>query len=294
METGAVQRYAVVTPVRNEVMNLKRLARCLAAQAVMPAQWVVVDTGSTDGTLSTARALAATQPWVSVVEAPESGGAARGGPIVRAFERGAATLDSSIEVVVKLDADVSVERDYFERVLAAFGEDSTLGIASGTAYELEQGQWQPRFNTGTSVWGAARAYRRRCLAEVGPLEERMGWDGIDELKAQLRGWTTRTIPELPFKHHRAEGARDGSRWRAWSARGRAAHYMGYRAWYLVARALHHARSEWGALGMIWGYLAEAVARRPVCADAEVRTRLRSEQRFRNLRSRRREALGADR
>jgi hypothetical protein len=122
----------------------------------------------------------------------------------------------------------------------------------------------------------------------------MGWDGIDELKAQLRGWTTRTIPELPFKHHRPEGARDGSRWRAWSARGRAAHYMGYRAWYLVARALHHARSEWGALGMIWGYLAEAAARRPVCADAEVRSRLRSEQSLRNLRTRRREAVGAGR
>jgi glycosyltransferase involved in cell wall biosynthesis len=291
---AGVQRYAVVTPVRNEVMNLKRLARCLVAQAVMPAQWVVVDTGSTDGTLSTARSLATTQPWVTVVEAPEAGGAIRGGPIVRAFERGIETLGPGVDVVVKLDADVSVERDYFERLLAAFDEDPTLGIASGIALELERGAWRPRFNTGTSVWGAARAYRRDCLAAVRPLEERMGWDGIDELKAQLRGWTTRTIPELPFRHHRPEGARDGSRWRAWSARGRAAHYMGYRAWYLVARALHHARSEWGALGMIWGYLAEAAARRPVCADAEVRSRLRSEQSLRNLRTRRREAVGAGR
>jgi glycosyltransferase involved in cell wall biosynthesis len=291
---AAVQRYAVVTPVRNEVMNLKRLARCLAAQTIVPAQWVVVDTGSTDGTLPTARSLAAAQPWVAAVEAPEAGGATRGGPIVRAFERGVATLDADVEIVVKLDADVSVDADYFERLLAAFGEDPTLGIASGTAYELERGEWRPRFNTGTSVWGAARAYRRECLAAVSPLEERMGWDGIDELKAQLRGWTTRTDPELPFRHHRAEGARDGSRWRAWSARGRASHYMGYRPWYLVARALHHTRSEAAALGMIWGYLAAAVTRRPVCADAEVRTRLRSDQRLRNLRARRREALGAGR
>ena len=289
-----MQRYAVVTPVRNETANLERLAQCLAAQTVVPAQWVVVDTGSTDGTLATARALAAAQPSLTVIPAPEAGGTSRGGPIVRAFERGVAALERPVEIVVKLDADVSMDRDHFERLLAAFGADPALGIASGSAYELEDGEWRPRFNTGTSVWGAARAYRRECLEAVRPLEERMGWDGIDELKAQLAGWTTLTLRELPFKHHRAEGVRDGSRWKAWAARGDASHYMGYRAWYLVARAVHHARSEPAALGMIWGYLAASARRQPVCADAEVRSRLRSEQSIRSLRARRREALGTGR
>ena len=196
--------------------------------------------------------------------------------------------------MVKLDADVSFEADHFERLLAAFADDPRLGIASGAAWELEDGEWRQRFNTGSSVWGAARAYRRACLDDVRPLEAQMGWDGIDELKAHAHGWTTRTLQELPFRHHRAEGERDGSRWRAWAARGRASHYMGYRAWYLVARAFHHARAERAALGLIWGYAAAVVTRRPVCADAELRVRLRSEQTLRNARARRREAVGAGR
>jgi hypothetical protein len=216
------------------------------------------------------------------------------GIITRAFETGVASLETVPDVVVKLDGDTSFEPDHFERLLAAFAADPALGIASGYCTEFEDGEWRRRNNTGNSVWGAARGYRREILDHVLPLEPSMGWDGIDELKAQLRGWQTRTLVDLPFRHHRAEGARDGRRWRAWTARGRASHYMGYRSWYLILRTLHHARTEPAALAMLWGYAAAAVRRRPVCPDPTVRAQLRREQSIRNLRARRRDALGASR
>ncbi len=286
--------YAAITPVRNEADNLRRLATCLAGQSIRPSRWILVDTGSTDGTLEEAGVLAAEQPWIEVVVQSGAGSTERGGPIVRAFEAGVAQLDPGPEIVVKLDADVSMGSGYFERLLDAFAANPKLGIASGSAQELDDGEWRPRHNTGASVWGAARAYRAACLEDVRPLEEQMGWDGIDELKARVRGWTTETIVDLPFRHHRTEGARDGSPWKAWAARGRASHYMGYRAWYLLARTLHHARADRAALGLIWGYATAVATRRPVCDDAEVRGRLREEQSLRNLRARRREALGASR
>lgn len=284
--------YAVITPVLNEADNLRRLATCLAAQSIRPSRWVLVDTGSTDGTLELAEQLAREQEWISLVVQSGTGSTERGGPIVRAFETGLTHLGSAPDIVVKLDADISMGSQYFERLLGAFIEQPTLGIASGAAQELEDGEWRPRYNTGASVWGAARAYRTACLEDVRPLEEHMGWDGIDELKARVHGWTTATLADLPFRHHRPEGARDGSAWKAWAARGRASHYMGYRSWYLVARTLHHARSDRAAVGMIWGYADALVRRLPVCADAEVRGRLRQEQSLRHLRARRREAVGA--
>jgi hypothetical protein len=119
----------------------------------------------------------------------------------------------------------------------------------------------------------------------------MGWDGVDELKARLAGWQTRTLADLPFRHHRGEGERDGRRWKAWTARGRASHFMGYRGWYLTLRAVHHARSEPAALAMVWGYGEAAVKRRPVVSDPAVRTELRRAQSVRRLATRRREAIG---
>ena len=287
-------RYAVVTPVRNEAGNLARLAQSLAEQTVLPVRWIVADTGSTDDTVDVVRSLAREFAYVRLVEAPGAGRSERGAPIVRGFHHGLTALDAKVDVVVKVDADVSFAPDHFARLLAAFAADESLGIASGSAQELEGGAWRARYNTGSSVWGAARAYRRACLDDVLPLEESMGWDGIDELKAQLRGWQTRTLVDLPFRHHRAEGARDGRRWRGWTARGRASHYMGYRSWYLLLRTLHHARTEPAALAMLWGYAAAAVRRRPVCPDPTVRARLRREQSIRNMRARRRDALGASR
>ncbi len=290
--------YALVSPVKNESEGLPVLAASIAAQTLLPSRWVVVDTGSTDDTREVVRALAAEHPWISLVEAPQETVATSyadmgyHGIITRAFEYGVKSLDVVPDVVVKLDADLSFEPDHFERLLAAFAAEPKLGIASGHCTELDDGTWTARHNTGSSVWGAARGYRREILEHVLPLEPSMGWDGIDELKVHVRGWTTRTLDDLPFRHHRPEGARDGNRFTPWTARGRGSHYMGYRSWYLVLRALHHARKEPHALAMIWGFGAARAGRAPVCSDAEVRAELRRSQTVRELRSRRRDAIGA--
>jgi glycosyltransferase involved in cell wall biosynthesis len=283
--------YVAVTPARNEAENLRRLAACLAKQTVRPSRWVIVDDGSTDDTAAALEELEREHAWVRVLAVGAKGAPRRGGPVVRAFVAGLELLEDAAPIVVKLDADVSMEPNYFERLLAAFAADPSLGIASGSGYELDRGAWVQRHTTGTSVWGATRAYRWRCLQDVLPLEERIGWDGIDEFKASLRGWRTRTLVDLPFRHHRREGARDGSRRRAWLARGRAARYMGYRPWYLVLRALHYAKREPAAFFMLSGWAGAALRREQRHPDDAVRAELRRRQSLRHLRTRRREALG---
>ena len=181
--------------------------------------------------------------------------------------------------------------DYFERLLEAFEQDPRLGIASGSAWERDNGVWHQRFVTGGTVWGATRAYRWACLQDVLPLEERHGWDGIDQLKARARGWHTKTLLDLPFRHHRKEGREDGSRWAHWVVNGDTAYFMGYRPWYLVARTLHHLRRDPGALGLIYGYVSAAARRVPRLEDPGARVMLRRDQSLRKILLRRREALG---
>ena len=285
-----IRAYAVVTPARDEATNIARLASSLAAQKTRPRAWMIVDNGSSDGTPEIAGRLATEHEWVHVLSVPGDA-LDRGAPIVRALHAGIAALPEQPEVLVTVDADISMGPDYFDRLLSRFDADPSLGIASGSAFELRRGKWEQRYVTGSTVWGASRAYRWECLQQLLPFEERMAWDGVDELKANALGWRTTAFEDIPFLHHRREGERDGSKWAARRNQGAAAHYLGYRSWYLVLRALWNARREPAALGMIWGYAAAAARRTPRNPDERARAYLRGQQSVRSLRLRALEASG---
>ncbi len=278
-------RYAVVTPARNEELNLQRLGAAMIAQTHQPVVWVVVDDGSTDATLSVLEAFSSEHPWVRALEragAVREESLADGRRKARdldAFLIGAVPLREEVDVIVKVDADIDFEPDYFERLIGEFEADATLGIASGTCYEQEEGEWVRRTKAAGTVWGASRAYRSDCLADLMALEPCMGWDGLDEVSVQLRGFRTHTFVDLPFRHNRPEGGRELSSLHQGEALGAAAWYMGYRPTYLVLRALYRARQEPAALGMVWGYFRNALRRVPQCPNGELVREVRSRQRL---------------
>ncbi len=289
--------YALITPARDEAANLAGLAKTVVGQTLPPAAWVIVDDGSADATARLAAELAREHAWITLVcTGREHAGLREGrreGRDLLSLREGLRTLVLQTELVTKLDADVTLPLDYFERLVAAFAADTRLGIASGTRCELTDGHWQTRYLTGSTVAAQCRTYRRACWEQVQPLEPRMGWDGIDEVRAVLLGWRTLVVTGLSFRHHRPRGRRDGSRFRARAAEGAAAHYMGYRPYYLLLRALWHSRSELSALGMLWGWSTAVARRQPRCEDAAARAYIRRQQSVRHIARRAREARGGD-
>jgi glycosyltransferase involved in cell wall biosynthesis len=287
--------YAVVTPAKNEAANLPRLAEALLAQTWRPETWLIVDDGSTDRTVSVARSLEAEHPWIRCVEyegvVTSAAAPKRGAPVVRSFQYGLTQLRTKPEVIAKVDADTSMGPSYFAHLADAFAREPDLGVASGSCLELHGDEWKRRQVTSTHVWGAARAYRSRCLEQLLPLEERMGWDGIDVIKANVLGWTTRTFQDLVFRHHRVESAREQSSWSAWSLQGEASHYVGYRPSYVLARTVHQMRHDPAALAIACAYLVASLRRSPTCPDPGVRTYVRRTQRLRHLPERWKEASG---
>jgi glycosyltransferase involved in cell wall biosynthesis len=275
--------YAIVTPARNERENLERLAASVIAQEQRPAAWVIVDDGSDDGMDAVARELARRHDWIVVAgtgqDAAELAEGRRRGRDLLAFRRGLGLLPQPVDVFVKVDADTSFDADYFSRLLERFAEQPDLGIAGGCCYELDGGRWERVKVAGSHPRGASRAYRWALLDDVFALEPELGWDGVDEVMAELRGFRTAGFHDFGFRHHRKVGEREG-RLRAGTALGRQAWYMGYRPSYLLLRALYRARENAAALAMVWGYAAAAVSGAPQCPHATVIDRIRESQRLR--------------
>jgi hypothetical protein len=287
--------YALITPARNEADSLAVLAPAVVGQTRPPACWVIVDDGSSDATAQVATELARRYQWIILVQSGrvEAGlrQGRRQGRDLLSFEEGLRAVPRPVELVTKLDADVTLPPHYFERLVAAFDADPQLGMASGTRCELLDGRWQPRPLTRSTIAGQCRTYRLACWKAIQPLEPHMGWDGIDEARAALAGWHVHPIPGLFFRHHRPRGRRDGSAWRARAAEGSAAHYMGYRPSYMLLRALWHARREPSALAMLWGWGSASFQGQPPCSDAAARSYVRSQQAARHFGRRFREARG---
>jgi poly-beta-1,6-N-acetyl-D-glucosamine synthase len=273
--------YAAVTPARDEAENLPRLAAALLAQSVVPVRWIVVENGSSDGTDELVRRLAAEHEWIQLLQTEASAAYDRTSPYMRAWHAGVEALGGAGDVVVKLDADVSFEPGYFAEILAAFAADDRLGIASGSCHEWRDGAWRAWVLAGDHVWGPTRSYRRACLDVVLPLDDSTGYAAIDVTKAQLAGYRVRCLHELPFRHHRPEGAGEGSRRQAWLGEGESARYVGYRFTWVLGRCLYRLRHDPAALALPVGYLRAALRRAPVYGDADVRAALRETQRLRN-------------
>jgi biofilm PGA synthesis N-glycosyltransferase PgaC len=281
--------YGIVTPVLNQADDLSRLASDLLEQTVVPTAWVVVDQGSVDRTRAIAESLACEHPWIRVAST-KIDRAPQVAPIVHAFHVGLGELDPTPDVVVRLEADTSLDSAHFERLLEERVSAADLAVAAQPEAHEEHGVWRQRHGTGPGVWGACRAYRRDCLDDLLPLEEHMGWDTLDLQKAVVKGWVSQLFLDLPFRHHRSEGIRDGARFRTWVIQGEATHFMSYRVSYLIVRTLFRMPRDPTAVGLLVGYGRALARRRPRCADSELRAYVREQQSLRRLPLRAREAL----
>lgn len=285
------QRLLVISPIRNEAAHLERVARAMAAQTRPPDLWLLVDDGSTDGTYELGERLAGAIPFIVLLRAPERPLAdprdrLASAAAPRAFNFG---LEGArwrgYTHVAKLDGDMELPPRYFERILGEFAADPRLGLAGGLRTELVRGRWRlERIPHHHHVNGALKCYSRECLEAIGGIEERLGWDTIDETTARMRGFRTRTFEDLVAVHHRPWASADGTL-RGRARYGAAAYVVHFPVYWVALRSLKIATARpevVSGLAFLWGYARAALRRTPRVEDGELRRAVRREVRGRLL------------
>lgn len=273
-------RYVIVTPTRDDERHIERTIESVLGQSVLPAEWLIVDDGSTDRTGAIIDRYADQVPWIRVVHRANRGFRKAGGGVIEAFYDGYSCLATEDwEFIVKLDGDLAFSPDYFERCFAHFHTEPRLGIGGGEIYHELNGQLKLEANPTFHVRGATKIYRKACWEAIGGLWMAPGWDTIDEVKANMLGWTTHSFPDLRLIHHRLTGSADGLL-RDRVKLGMACYVSGYHPLFVAAKCLSRlARKPYvvGAAAIAFGFLKGYLTRKPQVRDAQLVRYLRNQQ-----------------
>ncbi|UUC46919.1 glycosyltransferase [Flavobacterium cerinum] len=200
-------RYYIVIPAHNESAFIALTLQSLVEQTLQPQKVVVVNDNSTDDTNAIVSDFSAKHPWISIIEKKSDAIHLPGSKVIQAFQKGFDTLDNNYDVIVKLDADLILPPDYFEKIIGKFQSDPTVGMAGGFAYIEKNGHWiLENLTDKDHIRGAFKAYRKDCFQQIGGLKAAMGWDTVDELLCKFYNWKVVTDESLIVKHLKPTGA----------------------------------------------------------------------------------------
>jgi glycosyltransferase involved in cell wall biosynthesis len=273
-------QYVIVTPVRDEEKYIEATIGCMCAQTMLPAEWLIVDDGSTDRTGIIADEYAAKYSWIHVLHRQNRGYRKNGGGVMEAFFDGYSRLQcKDWDFLVKLDGDLSFAPDYFEKCFGHFAQDDRLGIGGGEIRHEIDGRMKAEENPRFHVRGATKIYRRACWEAIGGLWKASGWDTIDEVKANMLGWNTYAFPELGLFHHRLTGSEEGLL-RDRIKHGVACYVSGYHPLFVAAscaRRLAQKPRVLGSLAIVYGFMKSYVKRPPRMSDRSYFAYIRGQQ-----------------
>lgn len=222
--------FYIVIPAHNEEAFLADTLNSILRQKLPPKKVVIVNDNSSDGTENIIDEFITLSPIFKKVNATSSGEHMPGSKVINAFYKGVAILDLEYDFIVKLDADIILPDNYFERIAYIFTGNPKVGISGGFAYEEDsQGNWLLNHPMNKDhVRGAFKAYSNACFKAIGGLKNAMGWDTVDELLAQYHGFEIFTDESLKAKHLRPTGHAYNEK--AKLLQGKAMYVMRYGFW----------------------------------------------------------------
>jgi biofilm PGA synthesis N-glycosyltransferase PgaC len=278
--------YIIVTAARNEASYLERTLLAVTTQTVAPVCWVIVSDGSTDGTNDLVRRYAARFSYIRLVESG-TGEGRNFGSKARAINHGYSQVsDLPHAFVAVLDADVSFDLDYYERVMKRFARNPKLGMAGGILHDNCGGVYiQQNTSPDFSVSGPIQMFRKSCFELIGgyhPLP-RGGIDAVAETAVRMNGFDVRAFPELKVLHHRRTGAEKGNIWITCFRDGLKEYGYGCHPLFEIAKALARLpETPWvaGSLLRVGGYCCAWLRREPRLLPHDILAAIRREQRER--------------
>jgi poly-beta-1,6-N-acetyl-D-glucosamine synthase len=208
--------YSIITSAKNEQQYICKTIESVINQTILPNEWIIMDDHSSDSTFKIVEAYSIKYPWIKLLESNnvEIPIKATGGRIATLFNHAITRINPESQYIVKLDADVSFETNFFEMLFLEFSFNDKLGIASGTL--VSKGIPEKLDYNIPQIRGAVMVIKRSILEKTNGLfvAKCNGEDTLLAVAARYFGWATLSFP-IYFNHLKLEGSKNTQIFNNW-------------------------------------------------------------------------------
>jgi len=199
-------KVCIIIPIFNEQDFIKKSVESLIGQTTKPAEVIYVNDNSTDNSKNIIKNLIKSHEWIRLIDRESVQEHVPGAKVVEAFNFGLKHLKTKFDIICKFDGDIVLPKNYIEKIIEIFDKKQSIGIVGGNLYIFKKDKWiYENIAAKTHVRGPIKAYRAKCFDEIDGLKSSIGWDTVDVLLAQKKGWLIQTDKNLKVKHLKPTG-----------------------------------------------------------------------------------------
>jgi len=276
VEMGTSHSYIVVTPCKNEGVNLPDLIESMVAQTERPVVWVVVDDGSTDGTPEIIKDAMKRYEWILYIRlnnAIRDRGLHLAGVMKTGFDHAIAYSEKNnlkYQYIGNLDGDLAVPPTFYENLMNEFEKDPELGVASGGTEHIVGSKIKYAKVSVNEPSGGHMLIRRECFEDCGGIPLSYAMDSVLKAKARIGGWKTRRFEGNVATEIRDVNAAEGY-WGGFAHKGNASYYLNINPLHVMARfAIYSFRKPYYiGIAYLVGYLGSIMRGATRIDDKEV-------------------------
>ena len=198
-------KYVLMTAAHDEEANIANTIESVVSQSIPPVKWVIVSDNSTDKTDEIVRAYGRRHRWIQLLRRERPSGYSFASKITALHLADPILREEAARFIGNIDADITLESDYFEQLIGRLDGDPRLGVASGFVHERSGTEYVSRpLNSEQSVPHAAQLMRWDCYDSIGGYRvlKYGGEDWHAGVSANMKGWQVRAFPDLKILHHR--------------------------------------------------------------------------------------------
>ena len=278
-------KYILITAAKNEELFIEQTIKSVLMQTIKPEKWIIVSDGSSDQTNHIVEQYAQKNKFIDLIALPtnkERNFSSK----VTALNKALKKLEgTNFDFIGNLDADITLDRGYYEDIFRTFQSNPKLGVAGGIILDCISDNVYAQNISLNTVAGAIQVFRKQCFEQIGnylPFKYG-GEDAYMEISARMMGWHVQTLTELKVLHHRPTGTGMGSLSKANFRNGKMFFTLGYSPAFLFVRCLYRVFDRpvfIGSILNIFGYLYAFIKKEKCPAGNAFINFVRSEQRER--------------